>query len=455
MNQQFAPSAQNQMPLPQQNSQVANNMPTPKKNFSLSNLIILTLIVIVILIAAFIGYMIFTNNNATINNNSTTSTTTNIPPAPTYITSWLKLDNSIPIPSDTTGTNGRIPLGTNGTADSNGPAQPTVIKDGDTYKMWYSGDSINSSDAIVTTIMYATSSDGLTWTKNNNSIPTPSDTTSTDGQIPLGTAGSGDSQKVSMPTVLIGSDGLYRMWYGGFDGTNWRIFYATSSNGLNWTKKNNSILDPSDTTGTDGRIPLGTNGSADQKDASAPSVIWDSTDNLYKMWYSTVQPGYILMATSPDGLTWTKINNQIPNTSNTLSTDGRVAIGVIGTNDDTAVRNPSVIQFGGLYQMWYVAVNTNPQGAQGQLIDYATSPDGLTWTKYDNSLTSNGKISNGLITGGNIYFGQAGNGDEVALGGVSVMQDGDKLRMFYHANTYNSTRTKTQLTGIYSAIQYP
>ena len=41
-----------------------------------------------------------------------------------------------------------------------------------------------------------------------------------------------------------------------------------------------------------------------------PPVIWDETAKLFRMWYSggeQYEPNAIGYATSPDGLTWTKI----------------------------------------------------------------------------------------------------------------------------------------------------
>jgi len=49
--------------------------------------------------------------------------------------------------------------GDEGTYDVTSVYGPTIIKDGSTYKMWYSGRA--ASDYRV---IYCTSSDGLTWT---------------------------------------------------------------------------------------------------------------------------------------------------------------------------------------------------------------------------------------------------------------------------------------------------
>ncbi|MBI2441335.1 MAG: hypothetical protein HYV35_08200 [Lentisphaerae bacterium] len=190
---------------------------------------------------------------------------------------WTKYDNTVPGVSDTTSTGGRISLGTAGTGDDLYVYAPCVLKDGATYKMWYTG-----HDGTNYRIYYATSPDGLTWTKYDNTVPSPSDTISTNGRIPLGTAGTGDDSLVLGPSVL--KDGAtYRMWYAGSDNTTQRIYYATSPDGLTWTKYNNALPTNSNTTSTDGRIPTGTAGKGDIGHATTPFVIRDS--NTYKMWY--------------------------------------------------------------------------------------------------------------------------------------------------------------------------
>src|SRR3972149_4996736 len=99
-------------------------------------------------------------------------------------------------------------------------------------------------------IYYATSSDGLAWTKYDNTIPAPSDGSSTNGKIPMGNSGRGDATWVWGPSGI--KDGAtYKMWYTGYDGTSInRIYYATSSNGLEWTKYDNTIPAISDGSST-------------------------------------------------------------------------------------------------------------------------------------------------------------------------------------------------------------
>ncbi len=53
--------------------------------------------------------------------------------------------------------------------------------------------------------------------------------------LDVGAAGAWDS-KVASPRAVIKDGGTYKMWYVGKDGTNLAVGYATSTNGINWTK---------------------------------------------------------------------------------------------------------------------------------------------------------------------------------------------------------------------------
>lgn len=134
-----------------------------------------------------------------------------IPPANGQ-TNLTKYDNTIPAASDTTSSNGRIPVGITG-GDTAQILYSAIIKDDSAYKIWYSGYVVSSFR-----IYYATSPDGLTWTKYDNTIPPDSDTTSTNGRLGLGTVGRGDDLHVYSGTVIKESADSYKMWYTGSTG---------------------------------------------------------------------------------------------------------------------------------------------------------------------------------------------------------------------------------------------
>jgi len=110
-----------------------------------------------------------------------------------------------------------------------------------------------------------------------------------------------------------------------------------------------------------------------------PTVLWDpdaGTSGLWKMWYTYAGTSqYIAYATSPNGTTWTDYGMVLER-----STDPDAV-------DYSSTREPTVIYDAeeGLYKMWYWANNTliivpGNYGAVG--LAYAESPDGIHWTKY-------------------------------------------------------------------------
>jgi predicted GH43/DUF377 family glycosyl hydrolase len=145
---------------------------------------------------------------------------------------------------------------------------PSVIKDGDTYKMWYAGfDAVadgQSTDGKVS-IGYATSPDGIVWTKySSNPVMT------------VGPRSAWDGKTVQDPCV-IKTDGVYRIWYGGasydFQKYGQQTGYAESLDGISWTKSGDNPV-----------LKRGSPGSWDANTASFPSVLIEG--DLIKMWYT-------------------------------------------------------------------------------------------------------------------------------------------------------------------------
>jgi parallel beta-helix repeat protein len=229
--------------------------------------------------------------------------------------------------------------------DGGGVRYPAVIQDGGIYEMWYTGRDLED----VWRIGYATSPDGLNWTKYaGNPV------------LDVGAEGEWDAWGIVSPFVLKESPTSYKMWYSGADDSGiWRIGYATSSDGIQWTKHpGNPVLDLGDEPWNNVRV-------------MTPSVVNEA--GLYKMWlHTTGDDGggwlpYIAYATSADGVVWAwDASNPL------LSRDA--------AHDWEAdwIWGPSVVHGGGDYQMWYSAWGSN-EGSTG----YATAPDETAWTKYN------------------------------------------------------------------------
>jgi len=197
--------------------------------------------------------------------------------------------------------------------------RPSVILDGVTYKMWYHGYSPIQQFARIG---YATSSDGISWTKySGNPVLTP------------GSNGGWDDWNVHSPSVL--KDGFtYKMWYGGqnYQYSPERIGYATSPDGISWTKySGNPVLVP------------GSNGGWDDKHVTEQFVMKDGT--TYKMYYagqSYSDTAQIGLATSTDGMSWTK-----------YASNPVLPVGSAGAWDSHALTPGSVVFDGSTYRMWY------------------------------------------------------------------------------------------------------
>lgn len=101
-------------------------------------------------------------------------------------------------------------------------AHPTIIKENNIYKLWYSTLLYNDNKYHI---KYATSTDGIQW--NVSPIPHLS------GQF------NWEINGVENPYVLK-KDNLYLMWYGAW-GSNFQISLATSYDGINWFKKGSPI----------------------------------------------------------------------------------------------------------------------------------------------------------------------------------------------------------------------
>jgi len=144
----------------------------------------------------------------------------------------------------------------------------------------------------------------------------------------------------------------YRMWL------SWRpkqsVALVESKDGIHWSEPPKSVLGPRPETGW-------------EDDINRPVVI--KRKNGYHMWYTGQAKGRsaIGYATSPDGITWNRRSD-------------KPVLSPEAPWEKVAVMCPDVVwdEKARLYKMWYSGGEQNEPNAIG----YATSPDGLTWTKH-------------------------------------------------------------------------
>jgi len=171
-----------------------------------------------------------------------------------------------------------------------------------------------------------------------------------------GAAGSFDAKYIFSPNVLY-VNSTYHMWYQGMDGTTSAVGYATSPDGITWTKyAGNPVLQPDPSPSA-----------FDAYRITSPRVHYDgqrfhmlylgrSSSNIYRMGY----------AYSSDGIHWTK--------NPTFVLD----VGASGTWDGAGVGPGDFMKEGGKWELWYDAVSNTGEWRTG----YASANDSVNWSRY-------------------------------------------------------------------------
>ena len=299
--------------------------------------------------------------------------------------------------------------GVAGSADSFSAGDPSVLKDGSTWKMWYTGDDSNKKR-----IAYATSTDGITWSKGGKVIA-PEDP-GVSANIEFG---------AFAPTVWKTSTGYSMLLTGrklvGGGEFQTKLMGSTSPDGVSWSGPSPALN------------PSGSNTNFDYSNLNSPELVQDpGAPTPYKLYYSgnTLDANgnfhtRIGLATSNNGSSFNKVNGS--------QTGGAVFdIGALGTAFDgraasglsAAAPAGATTKFVGFY--W----GTRGSDFRPRLGE-ATSPDGTAWTKVSAS-----------GTGGALF--PLGNGAAFDNGGQrdpSILADSPTFQLYFTALDSSGTRS--------------
>lgn len=278
-----------------------------------------------------------------------------------------------------------IPYNTEGKYDKLHTYGPCVIKEGNYYKMWYSGVDKNNRERILYAIskdginwkdhrlvldlgkkntispyhqwnqdflhvyapfvmkfkthykmwylgkydehiyklFYAVSKDGISWIKLGLSLDLQFNAINVKGYN-----GKYDTHHCSYPFVWIDKEGIYNIFYTGKDRYNQRILKAYSFDGFHWFRQG-LVLDIS-------------NKGADSKDVCYPHLLLDKNNNPKEMFYTGFDGTHkvtMLATTENKGKSWKKQGVILSNSEN--------------GPDSVHAYTPCVIKEGNLYKIWY------------------------------------------------------------------------------------------------------
>ncbi len=264
------------------------------------------------------------------------------------------------------------------------------------YMMWYVGTPKN----LHCQIGLATSSDGINWSRcPENPV------------LKTGPPGSWDEAILICQDILFDEqENVYKMWYVGVNlPGNWGIGYATSPDGIHWTKyPENPVLtvtEPWEGTLLEGQDVM-------------------KTGSGYMMWYGGIDVYTdrcsIGLATSIDGIHWTKYpGNPV------LTPD------IPAKWDGFAVDTPDIHLVNGIYHMWYRGWR-KPDGISW--IGHATSSDGINWERDPLNPTLLTNSLPGTWDNYQLYRSRVILGKERKVGVGRIID-----KMWFTGRTYNLT----------------
>lgn len=251
-----------------------------------------------------------------------------------------------------------------------------------------------------------------------------------------------DSYLLGSPSVIrVGT--TYYLYYEGLNTATYihAIGVATSADGVHWTKGAGPVLQA-------------TAGTWDSTEVRYPSVVKNGSN--YLMVYQGTGTGIALgLATSTDGITWTKHSGPVVSGSGVHSSyvpgsllyvsgqyvlyytvDGYIGrmtsvdgvswnnVGSVFSSSSSSVTfsRPTVSYDGTKYRMWYSRITDANDGTIASsglysvTVGFTDSPDGATWTLHGNPIFT---------------AGATGAWDRPGVGDPSVYYDGTTFRMWY------------------------
>jgi hypothetical protein len=255
-----------------------------------------------------------------------------------------------------------IPVGAAGAWDEGIVISPGITVVNDTFYMAYMGTSNFQTEPL--SIGLATSTDGVNFTKSTSNPILSGD-------------GSGFNAYSVGGGLLVYDNNTWNLYYlGNSSTTNIPgnvISRATADNPHGpWTKSNDTLL------------TAGSGGEWDSKFVVSEQII--ATDTGLVMfywagddWYPNTYTAQIGMAVSSDnGKSWQKYDNPLTTNSPFAESDPVLTVGSEGTYDAVSIYGATVIKNASQWEMYYLGASfTDTDG-----ICYATSPDGISWTKH-------------------------------------------------------------------------
>ena len=260
---------------------------------------------------------------------------------------------------------------------------PTVVKRDGVYHMWYSSAENMRGDETFW-IAYATSTDGITWTKHG----------------PVFGPGSGGEwmEKGAMSPAVIDDQGLFKMWFVGTNNPiNYHngVGYASSRDGKTWEIETDPVLPTSSSIGATWH----------------PAMM--KREGLFYLFTGASKsrssyPMDILLFTSTDGKDW-QSRGKVYSARGDRSWQS------------SGIAPCEVLYDGNRFKMFFTGF-----GREGFSIGYAESREGMNWfDTYSSPILSPAETTPWPTR---------------AVGFPAVMRDQQKLKMWFSAITKESPR---------------